>query len=219
MKKNYEKIELEEVIKKSKTYREILIYFNRNESSSSYKTLRKKIKEWGIDTSHFLSKSEHTKMMYKIGLLDKKNSLDLFIENCKSGRSTIKKRIIDESLIDYKCCMCDNNGEWMGEKITLILDHINGINNDNRLENLRFLCPNCNSTLKTHCIGAIGLTDKQPINRKIPNRAHLRIVDRPSYGILIKEVNEFGYCWVGRKYGVSDNAIRKWIKYYEKSPQ
>ena len=72
MKKNYEKIELEEVIKKSKTYREILIYFNRNESSSSYKTLRKKIKEWGIDTSHFLSKSEHTKMMYKIGLLDKK---------------------------------------------------------------------------------------------------------------------------------------------------
>jgi hypothetical protein len=219
MKKDYEKIELMEVVKKSKTYREVLIYFNRNESSSSYKTLHKKIKEWGIDISHFLSKSEHTKMMYKVGLLDKKNSLDLFVENCKFGRSTIKKRIIDENLIDYKCCMCDNNGEWMGNKVSLILDHINGINNDNRLENLRFLCPNCNATLKTHCVGSIGLIDKTPNNRKIPNRVHLRIVNRPSYDILIKEINEFGYCWVGRKYGVSDNAIRKWVKFYEKTRQ
>ncbi len=42
---------------------------------------------------------------------------------------------------------------WRGSKLSLILDHINGISNDNRLENLRFVCPNCNATLKTYCRG------------------------------------------------------------------
>jgi hypothetical protein len=41
----------------------------------------------------------------------------------------------------------------MGKKMSLILDHINGINNDNRIENLRIVCPNCNATLDTHCRG------------------------------------------------------------------
>ena len=60
---------------------------------------------------------------------------------------TIKKRILEENLLDYKC---HNNGcfigtEWLGGELSLHLDHINGDNGDNRLENLRFLCPNCHS--------------------------------------------------------------------------
>ena len=45
--------------------------------------------------------------------------------------------------------MCNNTGEWQGYTIALELDHINGINNDHRLENLRWLCPNCHATTKT----------------------------------------------------------------------
>lgn len=44
-----------------------------------------------------------------------------------------------------------------------------------------------------------------------------RRVERPKYEILIDEIKKDGYSFVGRKYGVSDNSIRKWIKYYEKN--
>ena len=53
-------------------------------------------------------------------------------------------------------------------------------------------------------------------NYKIDSKSHLRKVKRPDYQTLINNVKELGYTKTGRKYGVSDNAIRKWIKHYEK---
>jgi predicted RNA-binding Zn-ribbon protein involved in translation (DUF1610 family) len=65
-------------------------------------------------------------------------------------RGVLKRFIIKNNIIPYMCseCGCDDN--WRGKKMSLILDHINGINNDNRLENLRFLCPNCDSIQDTY---------------------------------------------------------------------
>ncbi len=62
----------------------------------------------------------------------------------------MKSKIIKNKLIPYKCQCCDNEGEWLGKPISLHLDHINGVNNDNRLVNLRFLCPNCHSQTDTY---------------------------------------------------------------------
>ena len=111
--------------------------------------------------------------------------------------------------------------------MSLILDHINGISNDNRLKNLQIVCPNCNATLPTHCRGKKGLEEKVEIkyycecgNTKYrysknclecSNKAQ-RKVERPSYDILVKEVKELNYTGTGKKYGVSDNTIRKWLK-------
>ena len=61
----------------------------------------------------------------------------------------MKSRLIKEEILEYKCALCGNTGEWQGQSLTLQLDHINGINNDNRLKNLRLLCPNCHSQTKT----------------------------------------------------------------------
>lgn len=74
----------------------------------------------------------------------------VFCENAKIARHHVKRKIIKRNLIEYKCGECGNNGEWMGKSLPLILDHINGINNDNRLENLRFVCSNCDSQLPTY---------------------------------------------------------------------
>ena len=57
----------------------------------------------------------------------------------------LKQRLINEGKLEYQCALCGNIGEWNGELLILQLDHINGINNDHRIENLRFLCPNCHS--------------------------------------------------------------------------
>jgi 5-methylcytosine-specific restriction endonuclease McrA len=64
-------------------------------------------------------------------------------------RASVRKRIIQENLIPYKCDECKIS-EWNGQKLSLHLDHINGINGDNRIENLRFLCPNCHSLTSTY---------------------------------------------------------------------
>ena len=61
----------------------------------------------------------------------------------------MRRTIIKENLLPYKCAICGNT-EWNGKTLSLELDHINGINNDNRLENLRFLCPNCHSQTTTY---------------------------------------------------------------------
>jgi len=64
-------------------------------------------------------------------------------------RASVRKTIIREELIPYECSKCGIN-EWNGKMLSLHLDHINGVNNDHRLENLRFLCPNCHSQTDTY---------------------------------------------------------------------
>ena len=73
----------------------------------------------------------------------------LFKENCKHNRNVLRRHIIKNNLIEYKCAICGIT-QWNNKTLSLELDHINGINNDNRLENLRFLCPNCHSQTCTY---------------------------------------------------------------------
>ena len=61
----------------------------------------------------------------------------------------MKKGLLNSNLLEYKCALCGNTGEWQGKPLTLQLDHINGEHLDHRLENLRFLCPNCHSQTET----------------------------------------------------------------------
>jgi hypothetical protein len=122
--------------------------------------------------------------------------------------------------------------------MSLILDHINGVADDNRLENLQIVCPNCAATLDTHCGRNVLLTRacsvcRQPFQptdhrqrhcskrcsaRSEPNRLRAvasRTVERPPYEQLLREIAETSWSAVGRKYGVSDNAVRKWVRWYE----
>jgi hypothetical protein len=125
--------------------------------------------------------------------------------------------------------------------MSLILDHINGVSNDNRIENLRIVCPNCAATLDTHCGRNLPRERTCPgcgesfvprstrhrhcsekcwgvvaaaATRGVPQPAR-RKVERPSHAQLIADVNSMSLLAVGRKYGVSDNAVRKWMRLYE----
>jgi 5-methylcytosine-specific restriction endonuclease McrA len=159
---NLEKIKI--IVLNSQTLNEVFKKLNLNSSGNNYKVFRRYINKYNISTDHFLTKSEHTKKLYEEGKLEKNSNSEIFVENSLTSRSTVKQRIISDNLLEYKCILCGNTGEWLGKKISLILDHENGINNDNRLENLRFVCPNCNATLETHCRGSKGLEVK--INKK-----------------------------------------------------
>jgi 5-methylcytosine-specific restriction endonuclease McrA len=77
---------------------------------------------------------------------------DILVENSDyTNNFRLKIRLVQEEKLEYKCKICGNLGEWMGKPLSLQLDHINGVNDDNRLENLRFLCANCHSQTETYC--------------------------------------------------------------------
>jgi len=73
---------------------------------------------------------------------------DILANKVKFSTQQLKKRLLDENLIEYKCNKCGNKGFWFDNILVLELHHINGNDNDNRLENLEMLCPNCHS--QTH---------------------------------------------------------------------
>ena len=74
---------------------------------------------------------------------------EVFKEESHYSNEMVKQRIVSQGMLEYRCIKCGID-KWQGETIVLDLDHINGDNLDNRLENLRFLCPNCHSQTDTY---------------------------------------------------------------------
>lgn len=103
------------------------------------KGLSKAHKEGKLNTSHL---SESRAWSKGLSLTP---DTEVFIENSRHSTGFIKKRILKERLLPYQCQICKVQDKWMEQKLILELDHINGNSKDNRLENLRFLCPNCHS--------------------------------------------------------------------------
>ena len=141
----WDKEKLEDAVKNSNCKSDVLRYLNISTKSGNFQTLERYMKKYGIN-------EDGLKYDYKRGYKwpKKYNNPDIFCENSTMSRKNIKKRIIKDELIKYECSECDNTGEWNGKPLSLELDHMNGINDDNRLENLRFLCPNCHSQTSTY---------------------------------------------------------------------
>jgi len=154
---------------------------------------------------------------------------NMFVENCSVDRGTLKKFVIKNGIIKNECFLCGLSDEWNGIPLVFILDHLNGINNDNRIENLRMLCPNCNSQQNTfagrntllqrdkikctvcgleHTRKSLFCSDAcRSVNRK-QSRKNRRKFD-PTKDELEKMIWELPMEKIALFYGVSGRAIRK----------
>jgi hypothetical protein len=166
------------------------------------------------------------------------------VEGSTYSRNHLKRRLYREGLKEPLCELCGQGELWHGRRMGLILDHINGVRDDHRIDNLQIVCPNCAATLDTHCgrKNRLATVDRECLrcgrafrarypqqrycsrecgtraarpNRGVPNHA-LRRTERPPYDQLLREIAETSFSAVGRRYGVSDNAIRKWVRQYER---
>lgn len=144
MKYKFSKEQLETAVKNSLSISEVCRKLGIVPRGGNYKTLKSKLTNYNISIIHFTGKGWNQGKRFK--KFSKEYSLEeALVKNSPyiNGNS-LKKRLIRENILSYKCDTCKLDS-WNRKFITLELDHINGINNDNRLSNLRLLCPNCHS--------------------------------------------------------------------------
>lgn len=134
---------------------QVLRKLGRAAVGSNYKWVHKTVKDLNLDTSHFTGKA-HGRTRSPFALKPE----DVLIENGKATTGAVKKMVRRLKLIPYFCSECNSKPKWKGKPLVLRMDHINGKRNDHRTDNLRFLCPNCDSQTITYC-GRNNLRKKQ----------------------------------------------------------
>ena len=227
------KEELQTILNESSTIKEVIHKIGMNmpvQQGMNYRRMKQRIKEDNLDLTRFNENySKHRKKLSKLcGRKSKKPDENCFCENSSCERGSLKGRILENNLLPNKCSLCGISSIWNGKPLSLELDHINQINNDNRIENLRFLCPNCHSQITNEH------RRKNRISKfnnckcgKLKNRVSIQCRScavagvagftrrfNPSKDELINTITEKDYniCAVAKIYGVSDNSIRKRCK-------
>jgi len=133
-------------VRTSRTVSDVLRKLGLKVRPGNYTTIHKYVNKLGIDTSHFLGCAHGTSVP------GNKLSTDSILRKGSYYHSSdLGPRLIKEGLLNPVCSICGLNSNWNGKSLRLVLDHINGTHTDNRLSNLRLLCPNCNSQTDTFC--------------------------------------------------------------------
>ena len=137
--------EFVEAIKTCQSIREVLLKLNLKAAGGNYKCFHDRIKELDISIDHFTD----PKVWNKGKTFGPKRSLDEYLNGIPIQSYKLKNRLLSEGLKQHKCECCGIT-EWNGKPAPIELDHINGNHHDNRLENLRILCPNCHAQTDTY---------------------------------------------------------------------
>lgn len=218
----YSKDRLSKIVLQSKSYADVCRGLNMGTKGNNFKTVKKYISLYEIDTSHFETKGTQ---LIRVHLSNTIPLKDILVENSKyKSNYNLKNRLFKEGIKSNKCEICGLEDEWNGVEIKMQLDHINGINTDNRLENLRIICPNCHSQTETFCgknnskkfkkkkeRELNGGRTNAEVNASLKNR---KVKNRPSKEDLVVLIKDKGFSGVGRDFKVDGNTVKKWCTLY-----
>ena len=221
----------------SRSYSDVLRLVGLRTAGHNHRTIQRHVAYWEISTAHFDPNAGRRAASGR----RKRPLEEVLVQNSTYTRGSLKRRLYREGLKARVCELCGQGEVWHGKRIALILDHVNGDATDNRLGNLQIVCPNCAAGLETHCGRNKGVPEPRPCDYcetvfeprgraqrfcsiqcagpgtadHSPHRER-RKVERPPYDVLKAELEASNFSAVGRKYGVSDNAVRKWVRFYER---
>ena len=143
--KKYTEKQLEDAVKESYSFAQTLKSLNIVPCGGNYVVLKKAIAHFNLNITHF------TFQLWNKGKkTGARKPLEKYLKNeAQISSNKLKKRLLAEKFFNWICSSC-NLTEWLNKPIPLELDHINGNSSDNRLENLRLLCPNCHALTPTY---------------------------------------------------------------------
>lgn len=209
--------ELQKLLDTSDSYSDLLRKIGLNPKGGNPKTLHKIIEEYKLDETQlninrkslFSKCAEFAKRTNKIPIEDILSNKCTYYSSYK-----LLRRLVAEGYKEYCCEKCGIT-DWMGKTISLQLDHIDGNHNNNALENLRVVCPNCHSQTETYAGKNVDRSQSKRIQRVENIRQKtLRLppISRNELKILIRTIP---FIQIGKQFGVTDNAVRKWCDKYK----
>lgn len=144
---------LKEAVLNSNSIMEVLRFLGLREAGGTHSHYRNRIKKLGLDTSHFTGKAVNKNKTF---IEKQKTPEQILVERDKGTRAKAKQltRALIASGVKHECSKCAQPPTWLGFPLTLDVDHINENWLDDRLENLRFLCPNCHSQFSRKLLGS-----------------------------------------------------------------
>lgn len=152
-------------------------------NSWGFHQVKKRMTDLNLSGYDFKGKSPLKQTLKKI------NPEKLLCENSKHARKVLRSYIIKNNILPYKCAICGLT-EWNGKTLSLELDHINGINDDNRIENLRFLCPNCHSQTDTYGAKNTHITESRyNISDELKDKIYQMYLETKSIKTVSKKLN------------------------------
>lgn len=144
--KKYSEIQFKQAVETSTSIRQVLSKLGLKEAGGNYSHVKRRIEKLNLS----LAEGANGQGWAKGKKLGPKRPVEWYLtENSHHQSHRLKQRLITEGLKQHKCECCGIT-EWVGQPTPIELDHINGIHTDNRLENLRLLCPNCHAQTNTY---------------------------------------------------------------------
>jgi hypothetical protein len=143
----YTRDEAAAAVRRSKSLSQALRELGLRPAGGNHRTFRRHLVEWGISTEHF----DPAACQARAGRGRAVSLESILVEHSTFARGHLKERLYAAGVKSPRCELCGQGPRWCGREMALVLDHINGIADDNRIENLRIVCPNCAATLDTHC--------------------------------------------------------------------
>lgn len=228
MNKKWTDDQIIEAVGKNFSIRGVLRDIGLKYSGSNFVTVKDAVARLGLDTKHWTGRGH---LIGKHHFWPKAKPLsEMLIDDCKISRRTIKARLIKEGLLKNECMVCKQGNDWKGKPLVMVLDHIDGRKNNYRVENLRLLCPNCNSQTETFS----GRNNKgknyrpkekfecekchKPLSGKTITGMCFKCMDRKNVVVkkipssLMEDVMNIGIRASARKYKVSHSTVGRWIR-------
>jgi len=139
--RKYTDEQLEEAVKTSHSIRAVLKKIGLTPAGGNYESIRKRIRERELDTSHFLGQGILKGKTHSYGTRPLE---DVLVHKKLENTWRLRNRLLQEGLKAHRCELC-GSAEWLGEPIPLELHHIDGDRTNNTLSNIELLCPNCHA--------------------------------------------------------------------------